>query len=120
MKFPTFREFRPLRRGDESRNIVEYLSIHLIRNFKQLSLGLTKLSFADNFEGFIVENLSIPAGVEVEITNRLDNIPSQRLIIRGGEGSENVVDGDTAWSQDKVYLKNVGGMDALVTVQFLK
>jgi len=119
MKFPTFREYRPLKNLDPLVNIADYLGIHLLRNFKQLSLGLTKLSFADNFEGFSVE-LEVPAGQEVEITNRLDRIPSQRFVVRGGSGAESVVDGDTAWTQEKLYMKNVGASQAVVTVLFLK
>lgn len=81
--------------------------------------GLNQLSFADNFEAFIVEDVEIPAGTEVDISNRLQNnkIPKYYIILRQ-TGDARVIDGDTAWTSKLVYLKNVGSNDVTITVVF--
>lgn len=120
MRFVAFKEFRGLiNTGIE--DIVEYLRTDMKKVLRELQLGLTKLSLLDNFEGFSAE-VTIAAGAELAIQNQFRNgkIPSQRIIVKGGSGSQNIVDGDTAWSVDFVYLKNTGASSASATVIFLK
>lgn len=117
MKFPTFRQFRRI--SGDIRDVLEYLETDLQYVMKELATVLRNLSFEDNFQGW-VEEVTIPAGAELKIFNRLQNtIPSYRLILRGKAGSELVVDGDTAWDFENVYLKNTGGSPVTVTVAFM-
>ena len=117
MKFPTFRQFRKI--TGNINDIFTYLEVDLQYVMKELATGLRRLSFNDNFEGW-VQQVSIPAGTEIALQNRLEaKIPNYKLILRGKAGAESVVDGDTEWNLEKVYLKNVGGSTVTVTVAFL-
>jgi hypothetical protein len=92
----------------------------LIRTYSLADLvdGLRKLTFGENFQSFEVE-VTIAAGAEQEIRNLLrDTVPTKRIIVRGN--SNEVVYGDTEWTTDFVYLKNIGASDATATVVFLK
>jgi hypothetical protein len=64
-----------------------------------------------------VEELTIPAGTEVSITNQLGTIPTARLIVRQtGDGL--VTDG--VWDLQTVRLFNNGAVDVTITVIFFK
>lgn len=116
MKFTAFKEFR-FSRTIES--VLDYLSIDLRKFLRELQIGLTRLSFLDNFECFYAE-VTIDNGDEAKIRNPLGLIPSQRIIVRGGEGSELVSDGPTPWTEDYVYLKNYGPNTVTLTVLFIR
>lgn len=120
MKFSSFKEFRAAVSNDIE-SVVKYLSVDLTKTLRELALGLTRLTFLDNFNAFSA-TVSIPTMTEVAIRNGLQGgaIPSYRLIVRGGEDSQNIVDGDTPWTQDYVYLKNLGAGTATATVIFIK
>jgi len=122
MKFTNLREFREV--WDEEKallNIFEYLKVHLTATLKNLSAGLRKLNFEDNFEGWTETNLSIPAGTEVPIRNQISpEIPTKRIIVRGGSGAQSVTDGVTDWNSNFVYLTNQGGSPVTISVVFLK
>ena len=112
MTFIAFKEFR-----GSIKDVVLYLTTELKKILRDLQLGLTRLTLEDNFESFKV-NVSIPATSEVAIRNRLDVIPSERIILRSD--SSTVVDGDTTWNENYVFLKNTGASAANVTVIFMK
>jgi len=116
MNFIEFKEFRGVADG-----VISYLKTDLKKILKELQLGLTKLRFTENFEAFEIE-VTIAAGAELKIRNQIRSgtIPSQRLIIRGGSGSQNIVDGDTEWTREHVYLKNTGASAATATVLFVR
>lgn len=123
MKFPQLREFRPSNRtaSETVSEALKYLSIDLVRTLKDLTVGLTKLSFLDNFDSFQA-NVTIDAGEELAIRNDLSGglIPTQRIIVRGGIGAQNLVDGTAEWTSEFVYLRNVGGTSLTATVIFLR
>lgn len=101
---------------------IKYLEVDLWSWLKELSLGLLKINFKDNFQAFIVQNVSIPAGTEVSIANQFRTaypgmIPSGRIIIRQ-QGDANIIDGTTAWTSNQVYLLNPSANDAVVSVLF--
>src|SRR3970040_1418176 len=98
MKFSVFKEFRKNISNVNIETLVEYLSIDMAGILRELQVGLTRLGLSENMDGFIIENLSIPANTEVEIRNKMRTgiIPSYRIILRGKDGSQNVTDGDTA------------------------
>lgn len=105
-------------------SVVKYIEIDLWSWLKELSTGLLKLEFQQNFQCFLVENLSIPANTEVSISNQFNKtypgvIPTGRVISRQ-IGDANIIDGDTSWSATHVYLKNPSANDAVVSVVFFK
>lgn len=101
--------------------ISRYLSQELASAVRSLNYGLTRLTFGDNFESF-EESVTIAAGEELAIRNRLPGgaIPSRRLVVRGGNGSQDVTDGDNEWTRNYVYLKNNGASQVTLTVLFLR
>lgn len=105
-------------------SIATYIEVDLWSWLKALSTGLLKIDFKQNFQSFTVENISIPAGVEVSIANQFrtaypGNIPSGRIITRQ-QGDANIIDGLTSWTDSHVYLRNPSANDAVVTVLFFK
>lgn len=105
-------------------SVVKYVEIDLWSWLKELSIGILKIDFKQNFQSFTVENISIPAGIEVSIPNQFrtaypGTIPSGRIITRQ-RGDANIIDGDTSWTSNHVYLKNPSANDAVITVIFFK
>lgn len=103
---------------------VKYVEIDLWSWLKELSIGVLKFDFIENFQSFRVDNLKIPAGEEVSIPNQFRNsypgvIPTSRIIVRQ-KGNATIVDGDTPWSQTHVYLTNPSANDAVISVIFFK
>lgn len=102
----------------------KYLEVDLWSWLKELSLGLLKIDFQQNFQAFIVKNVSIPAGQEVAISNGFrtaypGTIPSGRIIVRQ-QGDANIIDGNQEWTANQVYLRNPSANDAVVSVLFFK
>lgn len=120
MKFSSFKEFRDAVLSDLP-SVIKYLSVDMTKIIRELQVGLTRLKFTDNFESFKT-TVNIPAGAEVSIRNELRSglVPTERIILRGGTGTEDVVDGDSTWNNNFVYLKNNGASTAIVTVLFLR
>jgi len=103
---------------------LNYLEVHLWAWLKDLTNGLLKIDFQQNFQSFIVKNISIPAGQEVAVSNQFQNsypgtIPSGRIILRQ-KGDANIIDGDKEWTTSQLFLRNPSANDAVVTVLFLK
>lgn len=118
MKFTGLREFRAVG-TEEIFDVVKYLAVDLVTSLRELTNGLRRLSFADNFDSF-QDTVTIASGAEARIRNQLDSIPTGYLKIKSNPGGVNVVDGDTEWTNDFVYLKNSGATSATVTAVFLK
>jgi hypothetical protein len=112
VRFKAFKSFT------EATDIKDYLKNQLAASIKDMVWGLTKLSFLDNFESFQVE-VEIPRYSEVTIRNKIQQIPSGYLILRQS-GNGVIIDGDTPWTNQLVYLKNTAGLDASVKVIFLR
>lgn len=121
MKFTQFKEYRGVFNGDTLASLFNYLSNEMPAFLRELSLGLNKLSFVDNFNAFKT-TITIEAGQELAIRNQLRSkeIPNERIIVRGKSGIKDIVDGDTDWTSDYVYLKNLGGSAVSLTVVFIK
>lgn len=120
MKFGAFKEFRQAI-STAIEDVVSYLNTDQTKMIRELNIGLTRLSFADNFECFI-EETTIAAGVEVSIRNglRSGQIPRYKIILRSDAGGRDVVDGDSEWNSNYVSLKNIGASSATVTVAFFR
>jgi hypothetical protein len=117
MKFFGFKEFRQ-DRSLTLDDLIEYLSIDLKSSLRELTTGLRKLTFDDNFESFEVD-VTIPAGTELAIRNELKSIPTRRIILATNLGGLDVYDGDTEWTTDFLYLTNSGASTAQMKVVFL-
>lgn len=105
-------------------SLVKYVEIDLWSWLKEFANGILTINFNDNFQSFVVKNLTIPAGTEMAITNQFNTtypgvIPSGRIIIRQ-TGDANIIDGATAWTASTLYLMNPSGNDATVNVLFFK
>jgi hypothetical protein len=85
---------------------------------KELALGMRRLDFSNNFEGFET-TVTIPATSELNIRNELKFIPS-RYIIFNQTGNGLITKGTTTWSTDFVYLYNNGAVEVTATIQFLR
>ena len=105
-------------------SVIKYIEINLWSWLKELSTGILKINFTENFQSFLVEGLTIPAGVEVAISNQFrqsypGTIPSGRIITRQ-RGDANIIDGPTSWNSALVYLYNPSANDAVISVLFFK
>ena len=119
MIFPKFREFRSDSAGTANlQTIINYLTWDLAKNFKELSVGLRSLTLKENFESFIVE-ITVPASSEISIRNELQVIPSSMIVLRS-YGFNDIVDGQTAWTKDFVFVKNISGSDRTAKIAFLR
>jgi hypothetical protein len=86
----------------------------------ELLTGLSKLEFLENFNGFSVD-VTIASGAEEKIRNQLDpKIPSCRLVVRETGDDGRLIDGDTSWTTEHVYLKNSGAGSLTATVIFFE
>lgn len=104
-------------------SLLKYIEIDLWSWLKDLSTGILKINFQQNFQSFTVENLSIAAGEEVSISNQFKNvypgsIPSGRIIVRQ-KGNANIIDG-SKWTESHLYLMNPSANDAVISVLFYK
>ena len=122
MKLPKLREFRPfLSRavtiGQMIDSIVSYLSNEVSANFREITTVLNNLDLVDNFNSFEVE-ITIPATSELQIRNELQVIPGRWILVRRNQNS--IVDGDTPWTINYVYLKNTAATTATAKVIFMR
>lgn len=104
------------------KTFLEFIEVDLWAWMKEVYTGLFKITFKENFQCFIVKNLSIPANTEVAITNAFATsypgyIPSAYIIVRQ-TGNAVIIDGDTKWTTNQVYLQNPTGNNTVVTVIF--
>jgi len=73
---------------------------------KELAVGLRRLAFIDNFEGFEID-VTIPATSTATVRNQLSFVPS-RYIILSQEGNGLITKSTTAWTLDFLYFYNNG------------
>jgi hypothetical protein len=108
---------KKFRIGQTVEEIVQYLELYLANTLADITTAMQRLTFKDNFQSFQVE-VTLSAGQELAVRHNLGAIPAGKLIIRSNGAG--IVDGDTAWTQDYVYLKNVGASTQTATVIFLR
>jgi len=86
----------------------------------ELLTGLGQLKFLENFHCFVA-TVTIATGVEERIRNKLDpKIPAYRIIVRETGDTGKLIDGDTEWTNQYVYLKNAGAGSVTATVIFFE
>ena len=105
-------------------SFLKYIEVDLWSWLKDLSVGIMKIDFKQNFQSFTVENLSLPANTEVSIPNAFrtsypGNIPTARIITRQ-QGDANIIDGMKSWTISHVYLRNPSANDAVISVIFFR
>jgi hypothetical protein len=105
-------------------NIIKYIEVDLWSWLKDLTNHLLKINFKDNFQSFLVENITIPANTEISISNQFNisypgYIPSGKIIVRQ-QGDANILDGITEWTDTHVYLRNPSSNNAVISVWFFK
>jgi len=115
MKFKECRKFL----GSKIEEVSGFLSFDLNTALKDLFTGLGKLDFVSNFDQFTETNLIITAGSEQAIRNKLNAIPSGYIVLKNTNGNV-IADGTTAWTKDYVYVRNLGGVPAIITIMFVR
>jgi len=103
---------------------IKYLEVELWSWLKDLTTGLMKIDFEQNFQSFIVKNVTIPAGMQVSLSNQFQKvypgvIPSGYIIVRQ-RGNANIIDGTSEWTANHVFLQNPSAEDAIINVIFFK
>ncbi len=106
-------------------SVIKYIEVDLWIWLRNLATNVLKINFNDNFQGFYAEDVLIPRATELAIPNQFKNIypggiPSGRIITRQ-KGDALIIDGNTPWTEQFVYLTNTSPVsDALITVFFFK
>jgi hypothetical protein len=118
MKFSKIRPFK----GRGAEDAVRYLTRDLAKGISDLFAGLSKLSLVDNFDGFLVENVTIAAGTEkaIAIPGSFNGRPTGFQVVRLSGVDMPIVDGDSVWTDSVVYVKNPDSTDAVATIFFMK
>lgn len=122
MKFTFFKEFRvafglPVEQKFEA--IFTYLRRDLTKTFRELSNGLNRLRFVDNFESFEV-SVTVAANSTLSIQNELGQgrIPTKMIIVNG-DGRDITTD-KSVWTVNNVSVTNNHATNSrTVTLLFL-
>lgn len=88
---------------------VEQLCDQLQQLVTQLNTAFRTMKFEDNFTVYQWQG-SIPATEELRIPHSLRRIPSGKVIVEHKGGL--LADGDTRWTANEVYLKNISSTSA--------
>jgi len=87
---------------------------------REFSYGITRLTFSDNFESYIAEDVVIAAGAEKQITYQLpDGKVAKYYMSLGQTGNGLVTKGVTDWTAKHIYLKNNGAESVTITILIL-
>jgi hypothetical protein len=99
------------------KNLDGYIQNDLWAWMKDITTGMIRLDFLDNFQSQRFDNIIILAGQIIELTNNRPYVPSARIIIRQiGDGV--VTDG--SWSIQTLRLMNNGIVPITISVIFFK
>ena len=81
---------------------------------RELSNGLKKLTFSDNFQS-TTKIVTIPVGNEIEVTHDLQLTPNNYII---GKETANgkIIAGPTDFNSQAIYLQNLGPDTNTVTI----
>lgn len=89
-------------------------------DFAQLAFLLTRLNFADNFESYIAQDVSLAASSETQIVYKL---PSQKkakyFIVLDQTGNGVLARGSTDWTSNYAYIHNYGATTVTATILLL-
>lgn len=85
---------------------------------KELSTGLRRLTFSDNFESFET-TVTITATSELGVRNQLTFRPTKYMIV-SQSGNGLITKGTTVWTDDTLYFYNNGASDVEATILFFR
>lgn len=89
-------------------------------DLRELSFGLTRLSFRDNFESSMIDDIVIPAGQERQISYKLVDGKVGRYFINLGQvGNGLVTKGATPWTANLISLVNNGAEQVTLSIVIL-
>lgn len=80
-----------------------------------LSFFNKSLSIQSNFNGYISENVVVPAASEVSIQHFLGVVPKWRIILRQ-TGNGVITDVNSKWSNKIIALYNNGAEDVTISI----
>lgn len=105
-------------------SVIKYIEADLWSWLKEVTVGILKINFQDNFISFVAQDVKILAGQEIGIPNQFKNrypgvIPGGRVIIRQ-QGDANIIDGASAWTADLLFMRNPSANDVTVSILFFK
>jgi len=86
---------------------------------EEMNSFVRNVSLGDNMSGQIVSDIFLPAGSTVEVPHNLKVTPKYRIILRQ-RSSGIISDGDKAWTDRAIYLKNNGLLDDTVTILIMR
>lgn len=109
-----FKDIRPFTVGD----IAGWVMGELNAGFRDLFIGLRRLSFEDNFESFEY-NGAIAATTEISVPNKFSFIPSRYLVL-DATGGAIVGRGPTAWTSNILYIKNYSSSATVAKIVFMR
>lgn len=98
--------------------IIDELTLAL-QNLGLLMEEIKALQFTENFDCFESETQTVTAGTEVAIRHPFAAVPSYWIIVRR-TGNTVIADGPTAWTDEFIYLQNVGANTATFKVLIFK
>jgi hypothetical protein len=111
MKFRDIREY-------VSGELVAWVRGELNAGIRELFIGLRRLSFEDNFESFEYTG-SIAATTEISVQNKFSFIPSRYLVVDTTSGAV-VGRGPTAWTSDRLFIKNYSASATVAKIVFMR
>lgn len=92
----------------------------VVRALRNLFTGLSKLSYADNFDQFTAEVEFTSTEMQIRNGFRDGSIPVGFQMLNG-QGDVILLPGSTEWTSDYVYVRNSNGANgASATVMFFK
>lgn len=109
-----FKDIRAIVGGE----ILGWITGELCPFLRETIFGLRRLSFEDNFESFEYTG-DIAATTEVSVPNRLGFIPSRMLVVDVTGGCI-VSRGPTAWTKDRLFIKNYSASSTRAKVVFMR
>lgn len=109
-----FRDIRQYVTGD----VTGWVMGELNAGFRDLFIGLRRLSFEDNFESFEYTG-EIAATTEISVPNQFSFIPSRYLIL-DTTGGAIVGRGPTAWDKDRLFIKNYSASATVAKIVFMR
>lgn len=105
--------------GRTADQMLKYLSGDLARTLKDLSLGLRRLTFAENFQTFS-HTFTVGDHDTVQIPNRLGAVDLEWVVVDISGDSRLVRDATTPWTAESIYLYNTGLVSVTATVRFFR
>lgn len=98
--------------------ITTFLKGELYVCLKDLFVGLTNITFEQNFQSFTAD-VKLKSGEEGRIANQLKVAPSKMIIVRL-KGNGLISEGSTGWNNTEVSVLNNGPDTVTATILFMR